>query len=142
MKEFKKLNFDCLEVRQCRLCSQGIHTEAMADKLQAHCGRSSLCLSLISALYFSCIFSSFIRVLELASGYRLAVTGWSQLCQSLLERIKIFQKLTVLLSLKLTPSLIELPVTITGHSSKAVQSVGHGRWAFCLLLSLPWSYIA
>lgn len=84
----------------------------------------------------------FIRVLELASGNRLAVTGWSQPCQSLLERIKILQKLTVLLSLKLTPFLIELPVTITGHSSKAVQSVGRGRWAFCLLLSLPWSYIA
>lgn len=42
MKEFNKLNFDCLEVRPCHLCSQGIHTEAMADKLQAHCGQSSL----------------------------------------------------------------------------------------------------
>lgn len=83
----------------------------------------------------------FIRVLELASGYRLAVTGWSQPCQSLPERIKIFQKLTVLLSLKLTPFLIELLVNIIGHSSIAVRSVGHGRWAFCLLLlSLPWSY--
>lgn len=35
MKEINKLKVDCLEVRPCRLCSQGIHTEAMADKLHA-----------------------------------------------------------------------------------------------------------
>lgn len=58
----------------------------------------------------------FIGVLEIASGHCLAVTRWSQPCQSLLDVIGIVQKLAALLSLKETPLLIELmPADIIGQ---------------------------
>ena len=75
MKEINELNVDCLEVRPCRLCSLGIHTEAMADKLHGPHGQSSMSVFDLSSVLSLHLY--FIGVLELASGHCLAVARWS-----------------------------------------------------------------